>query len=1369
MNKGLGISTVGTVFLAGLLFQVKPSDGHLPQPNGAPAMTPVSGEGPWLASCKYWSAAQSAKSLPKKAPVLDVRLHETGGTVESVIKASTSPASACPSQDEWGIPWTGRNSTSPHTPEISAVIATVPDPIHSHLALDFDRAMDAILLAATDNHHLSSYYWLPWRSPVPSLLDSELAASALSKDLDSIRERQPGLIILRYDPHKALPGGSDEADYYRVIYVFLVGETPALGVNGTQLQNAFRYEQMLKSHNAWLSPSTRPLPDTAEVTKTELSVIGPFFSGSAASLREGIQAAIGTFGGGTNAYVSGVTSTGVAAQELDPHDKGVYRSFGENAGFEQDSFLASLACAGYDLNRVAVLSEAGTVFGTAGSDLSGAPQVGCSDSVAVRHDPAGKVLNLHFPRELSLLRNAQSGQSSPPISSGAPTPYLNFSLKDASGGDTVPRFSTTQSPLSLEAQLMAIAHQLQRARIQFILVSASNILDDIFLAQFLHRACPDARLVLFGGEDLLFERDGDNQPYIGSISISPYLLNALDFGSKVQWLHSDYQAEAFYNAASYIFWDQSTDLSPKLAGYRSYPVPPPAGQSTGILPSILMQVPLWAAAIGTDGYYPLAVLRWCGSQQRAILPAIYIRGSDFEEERKCEEKTATDNDSTGEGKQELGKAVPESINRNSGISPSLVWMVIDIILLSLCLLHVVLLWGAQFWSPLTRDLAVDQNDQPYRRSVYLNIGTSVLAAMAFVTTYPLLRVGHYYHLALPGHCFAWFTLVAAAVACLSTITKTWAYHYHKCRPEYAFFNVVAAIALVSTIALWMVICGSDQVGQQHSYAGLYFSYRCLQPLSGVCPLLPLLLLLFAWYLWSICQTARLRFSDAHRPRLARVASSPTCYWPSNAASPLFVPDGALETCDRPTDCCLFRNITCLLITVEVARRFCTTLKNDTRQIIRALASWTHKRLTFILGTAYLLLFALCIFASHIHSLDGFLFAPILAPILASIGTRSVTYFGPTFYEFLITALFFPLIMIAIAGWFRAILIWGALSRGLLEPLERLPIRFAFSRFRGGSWVNMLNQSGLHVRWRDMSRSTESIRQLVHHPYVQLDPSLKHQLSKQYEAINIEIRSLFENVQNTGGHVPELLGAAAPQASSSRAEVGESDPAASCASDTWDRPKFPANDGLSRICSVEEGYATFCGSLLYLVLIPYWDRMRTGLVEESNVAIHDDGAKADEVDKGDKAAKTKEPEESLKQYEPAFIHLAEELIVIRYVALIRAVLVNLRYLMLFVSAAFVLAIVAWNSYPLQPHRLIDWCFTLLFLSISVGFVTIFAQMHRNAILSRITDTTPNKLGSDFFVRLATFGALPALTWLAYQFPAVGGSLFRLLQPSLQVMK
>jgi hypothetical protein len=101
------------------------------------------------------------------------------------------------------------------------------------------------------------------------------------------------------------------------------------------------------------------------------------------------------------------------------------------------------------------------------------------------------------------------------------------------------------------------------------------------------------------------------------------------------------------------------------------------------------------------------------------------------------------------------------------------------------------------------------------------------------------------------------------------------------------------------------------------------------------------------------------------------------------------------------------------------------------------------------------------------------------------------------------------------------------------------------------------------------------------------------------------------------------------------------------------------------------------------------------------------------------------------------------------------------------ASFVLAIVAWNSYPFEPRQLINWLFTILLVVFLRRHYLVFAQMHRDPILSRTTDKKPNELGWDFYLRVASFGAVPVLTWLAYNYPAIG---FKLFQPGgADVMK
>jgi hypothetical protein len=61
------------------------------------------------------------------------------------------------------------------------------------------------------------------------------------------------------------------------------------------------------------------------------------------------------------------------------------------------------------------------------------------------------------------------------------------------------------------------------------------------------------------------------------------------------------------------------------------------------------------------------------------------------------------------------------------------------------------------------------------------------------------------------------------------------------------------------------------------------------------------------------------------------------------------------------------------------------------------------------------------------------------------------------------------------------------------------------------------------------------------------------------------------------------------------------------------------------------------------------------------------------------------------------------------------------------------------------------------------------MHRNPILSRITHTKPNELGGDFWVRILSFGTVPVLTWMAYQFPSIGNTIYKLIQPGADVVR
>jgi DNA-binding transcriptional MerR regulator len=317
--------------------------------------------------------------------------------------------------------------------------------------------------------------------------------------------------------------------------------------------------------------------------------------------------------------------------------------------------------------------------------------------------------------------------------------------------------------------------------------------------------------------------------------------------------------------------------------------------------------------------------------------------------------------------------------------------------------------------------------------------------------------------------------------------------------------------------------------------------------------------------------------------------------------------------------------------------------------------------------------------------------------------------GPTtLYELFIGLLLVPLLLLAMCAAARLFLMSAAMRAHLLEPLERMPMRQAFTRLQDFHWVTMLRESGQLERWRDMSRSTEGIRQILNDPDLP-EACRTGRLTEQKETLEAEIAELQQ-------HVRAL------------------------------RENGPQPDAPKRACEymqeIEQKYAACAESILCCILLPYWLEKRHNLMQS----------------KGDCA-----------ENEPNVVLLAEEFLAIRYVAFIRAVLAQMRYLLLFITVALVLVMLAINSYPFQPKQEIAWVVTGLFLAFSAGIIMVLAQMHRNPLLSRITDKEAHELGATFYLRVAGFGAVPLITWLATQYPSIGGLLYSIVKPGLDVMK
>ena len=517
---------------------------------------------------------------------------------------------------------------------------------------------------------------------------------------------------------------------------------------------------------------------------------------------------------------------------------------------------------------------------------------------------------------------------------------------------------------------------------------------------------------------------------------------------------------------------------------------------------------------------------------------------------------------------------------------------------------------------------------------------------------------------------------------------------------YSMFNAISWATVFLIPILWTYICMSnthhDTALRQLKYAdlaGLSFAFRCIHPLSGVSPVLPVLLLLFGWYIWGLFQTRRMRFSNSKRPRLPKRLDS-------NSGARLFVSDDDLSHSEEAQSFGLYKRLSCLLIT---------------RGLIRWLRNSHQNGLDLIIAVVYLGMLGWFSCVGPFRSIDH---------LMWSVGS---CWSCP--YEILLGLLFFPLFWCSFSGWLRLALVWTSLKNELLVPLENMPIRFAFSRLQGKGWMTVLSRVGMEEQRCDLDRCVESMRQMLH------IAGLKRSLTKD-ERDRLERASRpFLNINPQSA----VHGSGEPQ-------------------DYMDTQRL------------EKNVAFFSEELLSCVLIPYWENERTGLVEsvdseslplKPGPAEHDGDASHNPI--------PIELHVGHPSRSPQWILAAEEFLAMRYMTLIRAVLGNMRYMMLFFSITFVLTIVAWNSYPFQPREMGDWLFTALLAVLGLGMIWIFAQMHRDPILSRVTASRPNELGWDFYIRIISFGAIPVLTWLAYQFPGVGSTIYSLVEPASSVFK
>src|SRR5215469_6112299 len=139
------------------------------------------------------------------------------------------------------------------------LIATLPDPLHTHFSLLFDHFVEAVQQAAQDENYEYDSSWLPWETEEATF--TNLKDQDEAEDRKEKREEQPGLLLFR---------SSGDAPYQKALIVFIVGEETTRGIHRSQFENAV----------AWI----KALQPSDE--RTSVAILGPTSSGAFPSLAE---------------------------------------------------------------------------------------------------------------------------------------------------------------------------------------------------------------------------------------------------------------------------------------------------------------------------------------------------------------------------------------------------------------------------------------------------------------------------------------------------------------------------------------------------------------------------------------------------------------------------------------------------------------------------------------------------------------------------------------------------------------------------------------------------------------------------------------------------------------------------------------------------------------------------------------------------------------------------------------------------------------------------------------------------------------------------------------------------------------------------
>ena len=1198
--------------------------------------------------------------------------------------APQHPAEAyCPRQP----PPDGTAPVIAYAPRV--MVAILPDPLHTQLALRLDESVDDLQNSMQDLGWTYDRAWLPWDNREYKEED-EFDARLKSKAAEEGFEKVPGAILFRPNP---------DVGTTQPLIVLVVPDEPTEGVNATVFDSAVRVWQQLTGWDAYFSAKAAQ----PNGTPPRLDILGPTFSGSIPSLKKSLRKLTASFGGETTPQgyvcpvkpinihiVSGTVSDNAALADLMEGDSFscgrlhvLPYSMAADLHYEYDRTLQFLdrhlvTEFGTERSKIAILSEDESSFGQTTSytqlqlhldrlnarlekeDIS---DVDRKQLVALR-DRAKRQLNttslmrkiapLHyfFPREISKLRSAYEqnnifGFGSQPNSVHT---QLHLSLEGSRReDDTVHTFSGAQQVAGMEAAMGQLAADLERQNVTVVVLSATDVLDELFVTRYLVQHAPNVA-ILVTDTDGLFLRGGDSSMENVYV-VSPWPLipgnEEWSVAKSDQFLppsrvHLSAGSQGVYAAARLL--ECNFDANPaascgavaltsqnlSMRGYQS-----PFAAVPSAWDPLAFRPPIWLSVVGRGGFWPISLID-ADQAKDGLLEQDQLNLPPLPHVFDAAAKT--------NASSLITMGIVEPISRSLVVGVGIITFLLA--------LHGLACFRARLDRAFAWSYAlVDNAHHRLRLVLQCAITLSAVAALVLLNPPPQAGVmmhGKAYTAGVWGLQFVALVLTWKPLAQLSGVLP-WPEGSARRRSPIILMTLLGLLELLFAVAcnlwVWDLIAPA---AENWPTERAFFFYRSAHLLCGSAPTLPVLLLGGALVSYSVNLFSRLIFYGDRIPKL------PTS------------PEGIF----LPRD--------------EQISRLNRLLSHN----------WDRWQMGMLVGVGTGL--GLCVLG-----FDEFV-------------PRSLTHGRLDLAVVTLATLVCFLLLFDVS---MAVLAWFLLRADCLLPLSRSPLRWGFNWIRGWSWKRL---------WAPGPVSVDGV--------------IDH------------LRRLYEANQRAGSD----LRLAAAFTAARNAFISPSPRYG-----TWAGEVTKAIGGLHTQLALT-------ASQKLVVLSQSWsqdygpitgfDAPERGLADE----IPFDKREPDPPANTGKAAS--------QSWRAAHDRMAgEEFVALLYLGYIRMVMLQIRSRLITSITMYVLLMWALTSYPFMNHHHVVVGLSGLLLVLASATGGIYAQMHRDDILSRTTQTATGKLDADFFTKMLGMVGVPLLTLIASQFPEVSNAIFSWLEPGLSSMR